>query len=558
MNAENYFDLGKHSRSITTTSHHAQIWFDRGLNWLYGFNQDESMSCFQKAIEADPNCAIAYWGIAYAAGPFYNMPWEMFSKHEEKQMLEYCHSQLQIAVAKIGNASQAEQALINALTKRFQCHQPKCLDTYKQWDDDFADAMREVYQRYPEDVDVVALFCEAMMTRTPWNLWDLHSGEVTKGADTLEVIEVLEKAMAMISKKGLGAHPGVHHLYIHIWEMSAQPEKAMNSADALRDIQPDGGHLHHMPAHIFGLCGMYSDALAVSEKAIIADRKYRAYTDSKNFYITSMCHDLHMKMHAAMMCGLYQASIDAANEITEIVSKDALNIKKPHMVMTLEGYYSMRMHVLVRFGLWQQIIDEPMPDDENLYPVTTAMYHYAKGVAYATLGQFAEAQNQKNSFELACTAIPEKRFFFNNPALNILAVGEQMLNGELEYHQCNYETAFEHLRQAVILDDNLHYSEPWPWMHPPRHALGALLMEQGQFEEAEQVYRADLGLDNTVIRAAQHPDNVWSLHGFHECLTRTGESTKSALVKQRLELALARSDVKISSSCCCRGKTTCC
>ncbi len=154
--------------------------------------------------------------------------------------------------------------------------------------------------------------------------------------------------------------------------------------------------------------------------------------------------------------------------------------------------------------------------------------------------------------------MPQGRYFFNNPALNILAVARQMLKGELEYHKGNHESAFEFLREAVMLDDNLHYSEPWPWMHPPRHALGALLMEQGQVEEAEQVYRADLGLDDTVIRAAQHPDNVWSLHGFYECLSKSGESTKSALVKQRLDLALARSDVKISSSCCCRGKTSCC
>ncbi len=557
MDTAEYFDLGTHSRPINTTSQQAQIWFDRGLNWLYGFNQDESMTCFQKAAEADPECAIAYWGIAYAAGPFYNMPWEMFSEREEKQMLAYCHDQLQKALANIDKATEAEQALIHALTKRFQCNQPKCLKTYSQWDDDFADAMRAAYQRFPEDVDVVALFCEAMMTRTPWKLWDLHTGEVTEGADTREVIEVLEKAMEMIAENGMGAHPGVHHLYIHVWEMSANPEKAMISADGLRDIQPDGGHLHHMPAHIYGLCGMYSDALAVSEKAIIADRKYRDYAGLMKFYTTAMCHDLHMKMHAAMMSGLYKPAIEAANEIISIVTKEVLNIDKPYMVMTLEGYLSMRMHVLVRFGLWQQIIDEAMPDDSDLYPVTIAMCHYAKGVALATLGQIVEAEQHKEMFEQACATIPQGRYFFNNPALDILAVGREMLTGELEYHKGNYEKGFEHLRKAVILDDDLHYSEPWPWMHPPRHALGALLMEQGHFDEAEQVYRADLGLDNTVIRAAQHPDNVWSLHGFHECLSRSGESTKSALVKQRLDLALARSDMNISSSCCCRGKTSC-
>ncbi len=558
MDRERYFDLGTHSRSISTTSEQAQIWFDHGLNWLYGFNQEEAVCCFNKAVEADPSCAIAYWGVAYAAGPFYNMPWEMFSEHEEKEMLEYCHGRLQKALDNIDNATVAEQALIRALTKRFQSNQPQSLETYSCWDDDFADAMREIYQRFPEDLDVVALFAEAMMTRTPWRLWNLHTGEIAEKADTLEIIEVLEAGIKYCETNNLSQHPAILHLHIHVWEMSTRPERAMLSADGLNDIQPEAGHLHHMPAHIYTLCGMYSDALTVSEKAIIADRKYLDYAGPMKFYTTAICHDLHMKMYAAMMCGLYKPAIEVADEITQILTKEVLKIDKPYMAMTLEGYYSMRMHVLIRFGLWQQIIDEPMPDDPELYCVTTAMHFYAKGIAQATMGNFEVAERLKDDFEKACAALPKDRYFFNNPALDILAVGRGMLYGEVEYHQGNYEQAFDHLRQAAVLDDDLAYSEPWPWMHPPRHALGALLMEQGHLEEAEQVYRADLGLDNIVIRPAQHPDNVWSLHGFNECLNRLGKTNEADLVKQRLDLALARSDVKITASCCCRGKTSCC
>ena len=169
-----------------------------------------------------------------------------------------------------------------------------------------------------------------------------------------------------------------------------------------------------------------------------------------------------------------------------------------------------------------------------------------------------QLKKNKLEFDIAVEKIPKGRYFFNNPATNILAVGREMLVGEMNYHQGNYEQAFEHLRQAVVLDDNLAYSEPWPWMHPPRHALGALLMEQNHIEEAQAVYRADLGLDNVVIRAGQHPDNVWSLHGYYECLTRQGKTNEAELVKQRLDLALARSDVEITASCCCRGKTSSC
>ena len=554
MDVENYFDLGAHSRKITTSSAKAQLWFDRGLNWLYGFNQEESVVCFRNAAKADPDCAIAYWGIAYASGPFYNMPWEMFSEHEELEMLTYCQQQLQLALRHIDSASAAEQALINALTKRFQSDSPKSLEVYSIWDIDFANAMREVYQQFPDDLDVIALFAEAMMTRTPWRLWDLHTGQVTQGADTLEVIKVLEIAIDSIKSQNLPTHPGICHLHIHVWEMSAQPEKALDSADSLRGIQPDGGHLNHMPSHIYALCGKYPDALAVSEKAIIADRKYLDYAGPFLFYTTAICHDLHMKMLAAMMCGHYKSAIDAADEITQILSREVLSIDKPYMAMTLEGYYSMRMHVLVRFGLWQQIIDEPLLDDAQLYCATTAMSHYAKGVAYASVKNFEAAQVCLERFEQALSVIPEQRYFFNNPAQDIFAVGSEMLKGELNYHMGHYDQAFNHLRKAVENSDNLHYSEPWPWMHPPRHALGALLLEQGHIDEAESTYRADLGLDNVVIRAAQHPDNVWSLHGFYECLIKSDNVKEAELVKQRLDIALSRSDVEIKASCCCRGR----
>ena len=553
MDEENYFDLGTHSRKISTKSTAAQIWFDRGLNWLYGFNQEESVICFRNAAQADPDCAIAYWGIAYASGPFYNMPWEMFSEHEEVEMLNYCQQQLECALEKIEGASTAEQALINALTRRFQSHTPQTLETYSNWDVDFANAMRRVYQQFPQDFDVVALFAEAMMTRTPWRLWDLHSGQIAANADTLEVIEVLEKALKRIELNNLPTHPGICHLHIHVWEMSSHPENALDSADRLRGIQPDGGHLNHMPAHIYALCGKYDDALAVSEKAIIADRKYLAYAGPFLFYTTAICHDLHMKMLAAMMAGLYKPSIEAANEITQILSREVLSINKPYMAMTLEAYYSMKMHVLVRFGLWQQIIDEPILDDIELYCVTTAMNHYAKGIAYASLKNIKAAQLSLADFENACSVLPADRYFFNNPAQDVLCVGREMLIGELNYHMGDYHKAYKHLREAVNISDSLNYSEPWPWMHPPRHALGALLLEQGYVDEAEQTYRADLGLDDIVIRPAQHPDNVWSLHGFHECLIKSDKLKEAEKIKQRLDIALSSADVEIKASCCCRG-----
>jgi tetratricopeptide (TPR) repeat protein len=220
--------------------------------------------------------------------------------------------------------------------------------------------------------------------------------------------------------------------------------------------------------------------------------------------------------------------------------------------MSLEGYHSMRTHVMVRFGRWQDIINESLPDDPNLYPMTTAMHHYAKAVAQATLGNFDVADRERALFGENMHRIPLERKVFNNSAHSILSVAEKMLDGELAYHRGNYQSAFAHLREAVERDDNLEYVEPWAWMHPPRHALAALLAEQGHFAEAERIYRDDLGLTDRIQRCAQHPSNVWALHGLAECLEVRHAVEELELIRPELEAAMALTDVPITSSCMCR------
>jgi hypothetical protein len=254
-----------------------------------------------------------------------------------------------------------------------------------------------------------------------------------------------------------------------------------------------------------------------------------------------------------MFMGRYKDSIDTANKMCRLLSRDVLRVKnRPKFAMSLEGYYSMKTHVMVRFGRWQEIIDEPLPDDPKLYLVTTAMQHYAKGIAHATLKHFREADEERSQFYESLKRIPSERRFFNNPAHAILAVGEAMLEGEVEYHKGNHDAAFAHLRAGVRRDDNLEYIEPWAWMHPPRHALAALLMEQGHFGEAEEIYRDDLGLSGRIQRCAQHPDNVWGLRGLVECLQRRGEQAELPALQTKLANALALADIPITSSCMCR------
>lgn len=550
------FNLGDHTKPVSTTSAQAQRWFNIGLNWCFGFNHEEGVKCFKKALEHDPECVMAHWGAAYGAGPFYNFVWRDFSVEEAAKCTRLCYDHIQLARKFSHTASDPENQLIEALSQRFQKPHAVAGEEYDRWDDDYANAMRRVFHAYKGDHDIRAIFAEALMTRTAWKLWDVKRGIPASNADTLEALDVIEQSIAMHDAAGTQQHPAILHLHIHVTEMSNEPERAMRSADTLATLSPDAGHLNHMPGHTYVLCGQYEKARIASEKAIRADNLYADYAGPFNFYTTARCHDLHLMMYTCMLMGLYEPAMAAADQMCTTLSKDVLSVTgRPQMAITMEGYYSMKMHVLVRFGRWQDIVNAPMPEDPELYCVSTAMHHYAKGVAHAALKNGEAAEQQRSHFHAALTRIPQDRKFFNNTAISTLSVGEKMLDGELEYHKGNYQKAFIDLRECVRRDDNLEYSEPWAWMHPPRHALAALLAEQGNHEEAEEVYRTDLGLNNKLQRCAQHPDNVWALHGLVECLSQRGDTTELPHFEKKLATAQTKTDITISSSCLCRSIT---
>jgi len=542
-----YYDLGSHEWGVSTASSDAQLWFDRGLVWTYGFNHDEAIRCFERALTYDATCAMAQWGIAYAAGPNYNKPWEAFDDADLAASLSRARAATAEAMALRHAATPLERALIETLPARYPAESPGVDPTI--WNSDYADAMRSAYRTHGQDLNVAALFAEALMNRTPWELWDIAWGEPAEGSNTLEAAEVLEAAL---ERPGGRTHPGVLHMYIHLMEMSPHPERALRAADSLRGLVPDAGHLEHMPTHIDVLCGHYDNVVASNTRAIVADRKFLEREGAMNFYSLYRCHNYHFKLYGAMFLGQYGPAIEAADEMVATLPADLLRVEVPPMADWTEGFVPMRMHVLIRFGKWDEILATPLPEDAELYCVTTAMIHYAKGVALAATGHVADAESQQTAFEEARGRVPDTRYVFNNTCVDILAIAAEMLAGELEYRRGNYTEAYAHLRRSIELDDGLPYDEPWGWMQPTRHAYGALLLEQGRVEEAEAVYRADLGLDRTLARAYQHPDNVWSLHGFHECLTRLGKHTEAAIIEQRLELALARTDVAVRSSCYCR------
>ena len=544
------YDLGSYRRPVTTRSAEAQAWFDRGLAWTYGYHHEEAVACFRRAIDADPGCAMAWWGVGYAVGPNYNKPWEAFDDEDAARSLETAHHAVARATELARDGTAGERALIRALACRYPSPVP--LDDMGPWNDEYAAAMRAVHAGHAGDPDIEALFAEAIMNRTPWALWDLETGEVAEGADTAEAIRVLEGAMRRRDERGEPAHPGLLHMYIHLMEMSPHPERALAAGDRLRDLVPDAGHLCHMPTHIDVLCGDYRAVVETNQAAIEADGKFLAREGAGNFYSLYRCHNYHFKIYGAMFLGQYRPALAAAEELVATLPEELLAIASPPMADWLEGFVPMKQHVLIRFGKWKEIVAQELPGNPDLFCVTAAMMRYAKGVAHSVLGDIAAAAEEAAAFEEALTRVPESRYVFNNRCRDVLSIAREMMHGEIEYRRGRLDAAFERLRAAVELDDHLPYDEPWGWMQPTRHALAALLLEQDRVEEAAAVYRADLGYDDTLSRACQHPDNVWSLHGYHECLERLGRDEEARILKQRRDLAMARADVPITASCFCR------
>jgi tetratricopeptide (TPR) repeat protein len=546
-----YYDLGSFHRQVTTSSEDAQMWFDRGLIWTYAFNHEEARKCFEKAIAHDSECAMAYWGLAYSLGPNYNKPWRVFDNEDLVMTVNRSHFAAEQAKAHSAKASTVERALIDAIQFRYPQNLPTA--DFSTWNREYAQAMESVYKAFSDDLDIATLYADALMNLTPWQMWDLATGQAAAGARTLEGKEALERAL---SQHDGTRHPGVLHLYIHLMEMSGVPETALTVADHLRSLVPDAGHLNHMPSHLDILCGDYRRAIASNSEGIRADEKFLAREGPLNFYTLYRSHNYHFRIYAAMFSGQSQIALQTVARLESSIPEDLLRIKSPPMADWLESFVGMRMHVLVRFGLWQDILDLELPHDPELYCVTTAMIHYAKGVAWAATGMLEEAEEERIRFHDALKRVLPTRTLFNKSCIDILAVGGAMLDGELAYRRANFDVAFKDLLRSIALYDALPYDEPWGWMQPARHAYGALLLEQGHVEEAAAVYSADLGMDNTLPRALQHPNNVWALHGYHECLMKLRRIAEARIIEPQLRLAIAIADVPIRSSCFCRLETS--
>ncbi|UKZ65775.1 uncharacterized protein TrAtP1_006967 [Trichoderma atroviride] len=501
---DGYFDLGTYHRPITTDSPDAQRWFNRGLIWAYGFNTQEASSCFEKVILADPGCAMGYWGLAYTRGPYYNKAWRLFDPEDLKTSLDATYTASRKALELVGKASPVEEALIRGLVARFPQRTPT--DDYSGWNRAYADAMGVAYEQFGDDLDVAVFYIDALMNLTPWAMWDPYSGKPGPNSRALEAEVAISRAL---KQTGASEHPGLLHLHIHLMEMSRTPEAAVPSGNLLRGLVPDCAHLNHMPSHLDILIGDYQASITANTVAVKADREFVERVGGMSMYSLYRGHNYHSLIYAAMLSGQSKIAIENCKHMEDALPAELLSIKSPPMADWMEAFIAVRPHVLIRFGRWDDIINLELPADQSLYCVTTATIYYAK-------------------------------------------VGEAMLAGEIEYRRGNFELAFEHLRRSIDLDDHLNYSEPWAWMQPSRHAYAALLLEQGRIEEAAKAYAEDLGFDESLPRGHQHPNNIWALHGYHECLTLLGRTAEAKMLELPLKLATCLADITVESSCFCR------
>jgi tetratricopeptide (TPR) repeat protein len=519
--AEPLFEnLGSYEWIVSTDSPEAQRYFNQGMIFCWGFNHEEAIRSFEQAAALDPDLAMAYWGIALASGPHINNP-EM----DEAASLTAWEN-LQRAVGLLGKASPLEQELIEALRARYADPPP---EDRVPLDQAYADAMRAVWTAHPENANVGALCAEAVMDLRPWDLW---SPEGEPRPETPEVIETLTAVLTLDPE-----HPGANHFNIHTLEASPEPERAAESADRLRDMVPGLGHLTHMPSHIDIRLGQYQEAILANQRAVAADSAYLEQGGSGAFFTLYSAHNYHFLAYAAMFAGRQQLAMESARQMVVMIPLDLVYALPDFM----DGFLPIPYHVMIRFGMWNEMLAEPAPPAD--LPVTTAFWLYARTVAFAALGRVDEATVELVKFEEAFENVPESALIGNNSAIAVLEVARPFAAGELEYRLGNTETAFELLYEAVALDDALRYDEPWGWMEPVRHALGALLLEQGRVEDAEAVYREDLRI---------HPGNGWALLGLEECLRRSGNAQAAAEVQKRLDVAWANADINTKVSCYCR------
>lgn len=508
-------NLGTHVFPVTTADAQAQAFVSQGLNLSYAFNHAEAGRSFREAARLDPECAMAYWGQALVLGPNINAAMD---PNDEAAAFDLVRKALSLK----SRATPREQAYIEALAQRYSGK----ADDRAERDRAYSQAMGGLVTRFPDDLDAAALYVESVMDLRPWGYWQPDDTPYEGTADIVRLVEDVIRRNP--------THPGALHLYIHLMEPTSQPGRAEAAADRLLTLMPAAGHMVHMPGHIYHRIGRYADAVRANELAILADEDYITQCRAQGLYPMGYYpHNIHFLWWSATMDGRAALAIDAARKVASKIPDEML----AQMPM-LAGFRIIPYYALTRFGRWDDMLREPQPPAGNAFHA--GIWHYARGLAFLGKGQALDAEAEliavRKSLEDKALDAP---LFSPNTMRAVLSIAPEVLGGELAAARKDYASAIAHLERAVRLDDGLVYTEPAEWHYPPRHALGAVLLQAGRPAEAETVYWEDL---------KRNPGNGWALSGLVQALKAQGRTDDAALIAARLDRAWARADVRPNAS----------
>lgn len=514
-----FTNLGAHHFLITTTSQNAQKYFDQGIILAYGFNHEEAFRSFKEVARLDTNCAMAYWGMAYVLGPNINLPMEA-------GVIYTAYEAIQKAVALLDNETQSEKDFVMTLSKRYSNEE---LDDRTSLDQAYADAMRELSKKYPDNYDASTMFAESLMDLHPWDYWHKDGSPQPWTSEILTTLEsVIEKSPN---------HHGANHLYIHAMEASKNPERALASADRLRFLSPGAGHLVHMPAHIYIRVGKYHEGSLANIRAVKSDEQYINQCNQQGFYpLSYYLHNYHFLWATATLEGDSKTAIDAATKTSQNPPDSLMDVCG---FKTLQHFAVIPLYAYVTFGRWNDILEYAQPEDKR--PYTKAVWNYARAMAFIAKDNITDAEKEIADLEALRSDknIEDLSIWGINSAGNLIKIAYEVANGELEAKKKNYSKAIKNLKRAVELEDQLRYDEPPTWFYPCRQNLGAVLIEAGNYSEAEKVYNDNL---------KEIPENGWTLFGLYQALTKQNKTEEAAKVLERFNEAWKYSDIKLCSS----------
>jgi tetratricopeptide (TPR) repeat protein len=506
-------NLGDYHRAITIASPEAQRYFDQGLRLLFAFSLQEAQRSFEEAARLDPACASCSWGVAMSLGPHINVP-------AMADRTQAAHRAAEKALELAPRASPVERALAEAVAKRSSDPPPADKPGQAALDLAYADAMREVARRFPEDVDAAALFAEALMDVHPWDYW------TAGGAPQPWTEEILAALEGVLRRRP--DHPGANHYYIHAVEASPHPERAVAAAERLSRLMPGATHLVHMPSHVYARVGRWADASEANRRAIAADKAFVERFHPEGFYLMYAAHNHQFLWSTALMEGRAAEALQQAREAVAMVPIEMLRA-----MPGFDGTLEYPIWTLVRIGRFAEALREPPPPADLAY--ATAMWHAARGIACAASGKPAEAEGERALVSAALLSVPVDAPQGFNTSRSLLEIALPLVEGELAAARGQRTAAVKKLRAAVAAEDALRYDEPSDWYFPLRPRLGVLLLAAGSAAEAQAVCEEDL---------RRHPENGWALAVLAESLGRQGKAAEARQVERRLAKAWAAADLE--------------